>query len=60
MEGGEDHKTPPLVTTEEVSGYQAAIVLTSPTATGSLCVSTVVVYNSSSRWKLKDKSLFRV
>lgn len=35
MEGTETHT--PLMTEEEVSDYQAAITLTSPAATGSLC-----------------------
>lgn len=66
VEGTEKHKRPilksahaPLMTKEEVSDYQATSRshLQQQQAAG---VSTAVFYNSSSRWKLKDKSLLRV
>lgn len=66
VEGTEKHKRPvlesthaPLMTKEEVSDYQATW-RSHLQQQQAACVSTAVFYNSSSRWKLKDKRMLRV
>lgn len=66
VEGTEKHKRPvpesthaPLMTKEEVSDYQAASH-SHRQRQQTASVSTAVLYNSSSRCKLKDTSLLKV